>query len=107
MHKSERITKLYIFAISTLLTAFTVFLFFLDKSLEWEAIKIISCIIVGVWIFFIIPSFRYVYLKYKNMTRDQFVNISVHIAIYGFILPIIIAPVWGVLYFFTKYKSDN
>lgn len=68
---SENRNKPFIFVISVVLTAFIILLFFIDDSLEWNVYKIISFVIVSVWCFFIIPSFRFIYLKYKDIQGSR------------------------------------
>lgn len=101
MGLTEKHKKLIIFIVSLLLVAFITLMFFLDTSLEWNAIKILSCVVVDIWSFFVIASFRYIYLKYKNMTIQQSVAIALHIMIYGFFFPILLSPYYGLRYFFN------
>jgi len=100
--------KIIISVSSVILTAIIVLLYFLDTSLDWNALKITSCIIVSFWSLFFIPSFRFIYLKYKDMTIEQSFKIGLHIAINGFFLPFLLAPYYGLKYYFTKNtKKEN
>ena len=102
MKLTERQRKIFIFAASLLLVAIITLLYFLDDSLVWNGIKISSCIVVDWWALFVIPSFRYVYLKYKDMDVKTSIRIGLNIAINGIMLPIIIAPYYGTKYYFQK-----
>lgn len=86
---------------STMLTAVVTTLFFLDTSLDWNTYKVISCIIVDIWIFSLIPSFRYGFFKLKTMSMKESVDAGLKAAS-GIFLPLLIAPYYAVIYYFKK-----
>ena len=48
--------KIITFALSLILVAVLIVLFFSDRSLEWGLKKILSCLVCSIWIFFLPPS---------------------------------------------------
>jgi len=99
----ERRNKLIIFFASAALTAVIIVLYFLDTSEGWTAWKISSCVLVCAWGFCMPPSFRYIYLKYRNMDARQGLHIALHIALWGILFPILFAPFYGTVYYISKY----
>lgn len=91
--------KIVVFIISILQVAVVTLLYFLDDSLEWGGLKIISCIIVDWWIFFLIPAFVYICLKLKNMSFEKSLAIGAFIG-FNIMLVILIAPYFGAKYYF-------
>lgn len=69
--KDNNRTKLYILLISIIIVVLIVILYFLDSSLEWGAEKIISCIIINIWCFFLIPALRQSYLMNEDKTTQN------------------------------------
>lgn len=106
-------SKILIFVISLLLVGIMVLLYFLDDSELWNWHKITSCIIINIWLFFILPSFRNAYLikrEYVNnnsVTLSKLSKLAVEIAVNRLIFPILFAPYFGIKYYFTKEKEFN
>jgi hypothetical protein len=63
--------KVFCYLISLILTGVIVFLYFLANSIHWESEEVISCIILSTWVFFLLPSFRYSYLKNKDKSPTE------------------------------------
>ena len=101
--KSETLKmKIVILIYSIIFTAFITMLFFLDKSLEWNTLKITSCIIVDIWCFCIIPSFRYEKLKLDEISFEEAFKQGMSIGASGIFLPLLIAPYYTFLYYSLK-----
>jgi hypothetical protein len=98
---------LIILAVSIVLAGVTVLLFLLDPE-QGEA-KLISSIIVPIWVFSIVPAFAFTYgwLKSKNYIEGfSFgVNFGLALGIFALIVPILIAPVLMILFFCGLFKN--
>lgn len=91
--------KIIIFIISLLLTGLVVFFFFLDNSLQWNAYKIFSCIVVNLWIFFVIPAFRGSYLQNKDKSIYEWFRMGFSFGASGIAFPFLLAPYYGIIYY--------
>ena len=102
MKKGDRgKTKLYIFLASLLLTLVSILLFFLDNSLGWNVEKIVSCVVVNLWIFFVIPAIRNSYLVNEGKSLGEWFKMGFHFGASGIAYPILFAPYYGVKYYFN------
>lgn len=97
-HKKEKIITLII---SIVLTALIIFLYFLDQTREWDTIKISSCVIISIWVFFIPPTCLYYFYKIKNSGIDYSFKLGTSIGINGLYM-FLISPVFGLL----AYSQD-
>ena len=97
MSSKKNTQKIVVFITSILQVAVVTLLYFLDDSMEWDELKIISCIIVDWWIFFIIPAFAYIFLKLKNMSFERSLAIGAFIG-FNVMLVILFAPYFGAKY---------
>lgn len=93
--------KLLIALLSVSITLIVIFLFFIDKSLSWNAYKIVSCIIVSLWIFFLIPAIRNAYLINKGNSLEEWFRMGFNFGASGIIFPILFAPYYGVKYYLS------
>ena len=92
-------TKLLILVLSVITTSIVILLFFLDTSLEWNAYKIASCVVVNLWIFFIIPAIRNSYLLNKGKPLEEWFRMGLCFGASGILFPILFAPYYGVKYY--------
>ena len=101
MFKADSIKiKINITLISLCLVGSCIFLYFLDDSQEWNSVKIISLIIVNVWIFFTPATFRYLYMLNKDKKlNDWFYGRRMRTGL--ILLPILIAPFLGMKYYIS------
>ena len=65
-NKDNLQNKMIVFVISLILTGLILLSFFLDDSMQWNTYKIYSCIVVNLWIFFVVPALRNSYLLNKD-----------------------------------------
>lgn len=100
MYDTVRI-KLIILLLSAILIGISVFLFFIDQSLSWTTEKIISCVIVNVWLFFIIPALRNSYNLNRGKSYEEWFKMGFAFGASGIAIPLILAPYFGLVYYFT------
>ncbi len=98
-------TKIIILIASVALNGVMMLLYFLDQSLEWNSLKIISCIIVNLYLFFIIPSMRLFIKKFNQMDFEESFKLGFRVGYSKAFWPIIIAPYYGIKYYFNKYQE--
>lgn len=94
--------KLNILMISILIVVFVVILFYLDESLNWGTEKIISCIAISIWSFFVIPALRQSYLTNRDKDLAEWFKMGYHIGASGIWIPVLFSPLYGVKYYFLK-----
>ena len=94
MTNDKVFTKIKIFVLSILFTGVIILLYFLDKELEWNVFKIVSCVIVSVYAFFLVPTIKYIINCFK-------------IGYYGITLLILLDPVIGIMYYCNKKLKHN
>ena len=105
--------KILILVISLLLVGVMILLYFIDDSESWTKYKINSCIAVNIWLFFILPSFREVYLikreYFKNnyVDKSKFIRLAVEYSINRLTFPILFAPYFAIKYYFVNKKKTN
>lgn len=92
-------TVLIIIVASIIFAAIVVLLYFLDTSMPWNSLKIVSCIIACFWALLIIPAFRYDFIKLNNMTFEDAFRAGVYIGLCGILLPFLVAPYFGFKYY--------
>lgn len=93
--------KILIFVISIILIGILVLLYFLDDSLEWNAYKIYSCIIVNLWLFFVIPAVKNSYLLNKDKSLSEWFLMGFALGASGISFSILLAPYYGIKYYFN------
>ncbi len=91
--------KLLIALLSIIITAIAVGLFFIDESLPWNLYKVVSCTIVGLWMFFIIPALRKSYLLNADKSLAEWFKMGMSFGAGGIAYPILLAPYFGVKYY--------
>ena len=94
-------TKFLVFVISTAITAVAVLLYFLDTSLEWNAYKILSCVVINLWIFFLLPALRNSYLQNEHKTPVEWFKMGMSFGASGILYPALFAPYYGVKYYLS------
>lgn len=97
--KEYFILKIKILCLSILLTLIGIGLYFLDTSLNWGIEKIVSCIIINIWLFFMIPAFRGSYLSNKEKSLREWFEMGFHFGISKICLPALFSPVYGIRYY--------
>ncbi len=100
MNKQIKV-KIIVLLVSILATCFCISLYFLDKSMNWNFEKIISCIIVSIWVFFIPPTILYYAYKMKNSNLEYSTRLGLSIGTKGF-LGFLIAPYIGLKTYFIN-----
>ena len=105
MHDTVRI-KLIVLLLSAILVGISVFLFFVDQSLSWTTEKIVSCVIVNLWLFFIIPALRNSYNLNRGKSFAEWFKMGFAFGASGIAIPLILAPYFGLVYYFT-FKDDQ
>ena len=100
MHDTVRI-KLIVLLLSAILVGISVLLFFIDHSLSWTTEKIVSCVIVNVWLFFIIPALRNSYNLNRGKSYAEWFKMGMDFGASGIAIPILLAPYFGLVYYFT------
>lgn len=102
VRKESRKAKGIVMLISVVLVAMVVALYFLDTSRGWDMLKIASCVIVNLWVAFIIPSLRLFWLENSERDADYWFELGGHVAISGIFIPILLAPYYGMKYYLIK-----
>lgn len=97
-------TKIIILIASIALNGVMTLLYFFDQSLEWNTLKITSCIVVNLYLFFIIPSLRLFIKKFNQMDAEGSMKLGFKIGYTKAFWPILIAPYYGIKYYFNKYQ---
>ena len=93
--------KLIVLLLSTILLGISVSLFFIDRSLSWTAEKIVSCVIVNVWLFFMIPALRNSYNLNRGKSYEEWFKMGLAFGASGIAIPLLLAPYFGSVYYFT------
>ncbi len=93
--------KLIVLLLSTILVGISVSLFFIDRSLSWTAEKIVSCVIVNVWLFFMIPALRNSYNLNRGKSYEEWFKMGLAFGASGIAIPLLLAPYFGSVYYFT------
>lgn len=96
--------KIITLIISFILVAVLILLFFLDTSLEWNFLKIFSCVVCSIWIFFLPPAILYFAYKMKNSDLEYSVKLGYCIGA-GCFIGLLITPYYGVKSYFSDLKS--
>ncbi len=96
--------KIITFVISFILVAVFILLFFLDISLEWGFEKILSCVVCGIWIFFLPPTGLYFAYKMKNSDLEYSVKLGFYIGT-GCFIGLLITPYYGIKSYFSDLNS--
>ena len=100
MHDTAKI-KLLVLFLSAILAGISVLLFFIDRSLPWTNGKIISCVIVNIWLFFMIPALRNSYNLNRGKSYGEWFKMGFDFGASGIAIPLILAPYFGLVYYFT------
>lgn len=102
MNRNDNLkTKTLIFLASIALSGFIVLLYFLDNSLSWGLEKIISCIIVNIWMLFIFPSIRNSLLQNKGKSFQEWFVMGFKAGASGIVYSVLFAPYYGIKYYFN------
>jgi len=96
--------KLFALLAGIILMLVGILLFFMDTSLEWNYLKILSCIIATIWLFFIPPTIMYYDYKSKNSSMQYNIRLGVLIGS-GCFLGILIAPIIGTKTYFSNLDN--
>ncbi len=93
--------KLLILFISAIIVGFCVFLYFLDTSSAWGLDKILSCVLVNFWLFFMTSSLRGSYLRNRDKSAAEWFKMGMAVGASRIFLPVLFAPFYGVMYYFN------
>lgn len=100
MERSEKTKiKLMFLFVSSIITSIVIILYFIDDSFVWNIYKTASCIIIALWIFFILPAIRNSYLLNKDKSLDEWFKMGLSYGASGIIFSILLAPYYGVKYY--------
>lgn len=100
-------TKIKILIISVLIVGLIIYICFVDKSLKWGIEKIISCIIISVYGFFIAPTIKYVINWFKTASIEESFYAGLKIGYYGIGLLVLLDPIIGIMYYFNKHFTKS
>lgn len=100
-------TKMKVLCTSILLVSFVIVMYFLDKELEWGFEKIISCILISVYAFFLPPTIKYIINWFSTLSMEESFYAGFEIGYYGIIELILIDPFVGMMYYFNKRFTKN
>jgi NADH:ubiquinone oxidoreductase subunit 6 (subunit J) len=110
-HDSRK-NKITILIISSILSLIFFSLCFINPDFQITAINLIIVFFIGVWIFFSLPSYRWMIFRYdgKMIPKAFKFNLSLGLIIilfYFFALPLYIAPYYGLKYYFFDHKKPT
>ena len=97
--KDKAKIKLLILLLSVIITSIVILLYFLDTSLEWNSYKIVSCVVINIWIFFMIPAIRNSYMLNKDKSLEEWFKMGLSFGASRISFPILFAPYYGVKYY--------
>lgn len=100
-------TKIKVLIVSIILVALIVYLFFIDKELEWGILKIISLFFAVMWVFFFPPTIKYIFNWFRNCSVEESIYAGYQIGYYGIVGIILVDPIIGIMYFFNKKLIKN
>ncbi len=103
MHDSVKM-KLLILFISAVIAGLSVILYFADASFAWGWEKITSCVLINFWLFFIAPALRGSYIRNRDKSAAEWFKTGVAIGASRIFLPIILAPYYGLKYYFKWFS---
>ena len=101
MRNDSFMTKIRVLIISLILTGICVGLYFIE-SLEWQPTKLISCILISSWVFFIAPTAKYLANWFNSISDEETLSSGFKIGYLGIWLLFLIAPLVGIYYFFNR-----
>lgn len=96
--------QIIILCVSMILVAVVVVLYFADKSFEWANVKIVSCIIASLWIFFIVPALRQSYIENETDDLSVWFEKGLAFGASGICIPALFAPYFGVRYYIVNNR---
>ena len=98
-------TKFLVFLASVVFVGIVVLLYFIDQSRGWDAYKTISCVVINLWIFFLLPSLRSAYLQCGDLA--EWFKKGMDFGAGGIVVPVLLAPYYGFKYYICSIKSDS
>lgn len=96
--------KILVTLISLLLVIIVVVMYFMDKSLDWNKKKILSCFIISAWVLFIPQMIVYFWFKVKNSGLEYSTGLGFEIGMRSF-LGFILAPYYGLRFYFVDLNG--
>lgn len=96
--------KLIVTLIAVILLAIVILLYFIDNTMGWNIDKILSCIIISIWISFIPQTITYYFYKIKNSEMEYSVKLGYEIGAKGF-LGLLLAPYNGIKFYFVDLNE--
>ncbi len=109
MQNDSIITKIKVLAISIVIVVFVIIAYCLDKELAWGLEKVLSCILISIYAFFLPPTIKYITNWFKNLSVEEAFYEGFRIGYRGLFVLIIIDPFVGAMYYFNKkfIKNNN
>lgn len=102
--------KLIASIVAILLLVAVILLYNIDKSMNWDSVKIISCILISLWVSFVPQTIIYYFYKIKNSELEYSVKLGYKIGI-GAFMGLLFAPYYGIKFYFVdlhklKYNGE-
>ena len=109
IRRDDKQARVLVVLTSVLFAAIAALFYIVDWTLEWGLIKIVSFILVDIWLFFLPPAIRLSYLRNEGKTPGQWFTMGYHAGASGLWMPVLLAPLFGILYFLprTYRKKDG
>ena len=107
MNNDSIYTKIKVLILSIFFAGIIVLLYFLDRSIAWRTFKIVSCITVSIYAFFLFPTIKYIINWFKTLSTGEAFYAGFKIGYYGIALLILLDPVIGIMYFCNKKFKHN
>jgi hypothetical protein len=100
--------KKKILIISSIITFLFFALCFTNPEFKITIPNLIIVLLVGMWIFFIIPGLKCSYNEFKQTPNAEIIELGLIMGfIYFFMLPIFIVPILGLKYYFDGKKTPS
>lgn len=96
--------KIEITIVAILFTGFILTLYFFDTSMDWNILKIISCIIISIWSLFLPQTITYFFFKIKNSDLKYSFKLGLSIGAKGF-LSFLIMPYYGIKFYLINLND--
>ena len=102
--RAQKKYKLIALVVAFVLVAILLCSFFLDTSLEWGFLKIFSCIVCSIWIFFLPPAILYFVYKMKNSDLEYSAKLGFYIGT-GCFIGFLLTPYYGMKSYITDLNT--
>lgn len=108
MERELLITKILVLLVSIILDLLIIVLFFMNKA-AWDSTKLVACIVVSFWAFFIVPTIKYILNWFASLSATEAFYAGFRIGYHGIGVLLVMAPVIGIMYYLDKKltRKDN